>query len=88
MYMVATRLPADLQTLGCVVKRSNSTFAEHGHIAYQIKRNEKCSNMQAHIMSLHTPLTPEKGSKVQKHIFCPYTHPPPEDGVKRSNFFP
>ena len=36
------------------VKRSNSKFPEHGHVAYQIKGNDKCSNMQAHTLSLHT----------------------------------
>ena len=38
-------------------------FPEHGHVAYQIKRYRKCSNMQAHIVSLHTPSTPRVGSK-------------------------
>ena len=26
-------------------KAQNSTSSEHGHVAYQIKRNHKCSNM-------------------------------------------
>ena len=32
------------------VKRSNLTFAEHDHVAYQIKGNSKCSNMVANIL--------------------------------------
>ena len=37
------------------VKRSNSTVSEHGHdVAYQIKWNHKCSNMQAHPVLTHT----------------------------------
>ena len=32
------------------VKRSNLTFAEHDHVAYQIKGNHECSNMVANIL--------------------------------------
>ena len=32
------------------VKRSNLTFAEHDHVAYQIKGNRECSNMVANIL--------------------------------------
>ena len=35
-------------------KCQNETFSEHGYVAYQIKGNDKCRNMQAHILSLHT----------------------------------
>ena len=28
----------------------SSTFSEHGHVAYQIKENHKCSNMVANIL--------------------------------------
>ena len=70
-------------------------FSEHGHVAYQIKWNHDCSNMQAHILSLHTPSTPGVGSKVKhflkgmehrapcKHILCPYTHPQLVGLIKR-----
>ena len=44
-------------------KGQNLTFSEHGHIAYQIKGNGKCSNMQAHILSLRIPSTTGVGSK-------------------------
>ena len=30
----------------------NSTFSEHGHVAYQIKADDNCSNIQSHILSL------------------------------------
>ena len=59
------RLPPT-PTLG--LKRSNSTFSEHVHVAYQIKGYDECSNMQAHMLSLHTPSTPRVGSLV-KHFF-------------------
>ena len=41
----------------------NSTFSEHGHVAYQIKRNQKCINMVANFCtqtatSLPTPPPP------------------------------
>ena len=43
----------------------NSTFSKHGLVAYQIIWNHECSNMQVHILSLHTPSIPEVGSKVK-----------------------
>ena len=46
---------------------SKVSFSEHGHAADQIKGNHKCSNMQAHILSLHTCTTSWLGSKV-KHL--------------------
>ena len=36
----------------------NSTFTEHGHVAYQIKENDKCSNMVANILPADPILTP------------------------------
>ena len=51
----------------------NSTFSEHGHVTYQFKRDRKCSNMQAHILSLHTPSTPGMWSKV-KTFFSESSH--------------
>ena len=58
--MVANISPADpppplLPQRGGV---KNSTFSEHGHVAYQIEWNHECSNLQAHILSLHTTSTP------------------------------
>ena len=44
--MVANILPAAPPPR---VKKSNLTFAEHDHVAYQIKGNRECSNMVANI---------------------------------------
>ena len=62
--MVADILPADPYppshpiplTLWLGSKGQNSTFSEHGHVAYQIKDNHGCSNMVADILpAYHTP---------------------------------
>ena len=66
--------PPLLPTLVVGSKGQNSTFSEHGHVAYQIKGNEECSSMQAHILSLHTPSTPGVGSKVKTFFFGEYSH--------------
>ena len=50
-------------------KGQYSTFSEHGHFAYQIKWNREGSNMQAHILSLHTPSTPTLGGVKDQNIF-------------------
>ena len=34
-----------------------STSFQHGHAAYQIKGNDKCSNLQANILSLHSEIS-------------------------------
>ena len=53
--MVANILPADpspphnLHTLGIGSVGQNSTFSEHGHVAYQIENNE-CSKMVVNIL--------------------------------------
>ena len=51
----------------------NSTFSELGHVAFQIKWNHECSNMQAHILSLHAPSTTGVGSNV-KIFFSESSH--------------
>ena len=33
-------------TWGLGSKGQNSTFSEHSHVAYQIKADDECSNMQ------------------------------------------
>ena len=72
--MEANILPIDPSLDPCGrVKRSKFNFSEHGHVAYQIKWNDKCSNIQAHILSLHTPSTPGVGSKV-KTLFSESSH--------------
>ena len=35
----------------------NLTFLEYGHVAYQIKGNDGCSNMVANILPVDTPST-------------------------------
>ena len=57
-------VPSQIVILGMGLIGQNSTFSEHGYFAYQIKGNDKCSNMQAHILFFHTPSTPWVGSKV------------------------
>ena len=39
-------------------KRSNSTFPEHGHGAYQIEVNHECSSMESDIFSCRPLPTP------------------------------
>ena len=38
-------------------------FQNYGHVAYQIKGNDACSNMVANILPVDTPSTSEVGSK-------------------------
>ena len=53
--MIANILPIyPSQNLGSSQKVKIQLFLEYGHAAYQIKGNDKCSNMKAHILSLHT----------------------------------
>ena len=39
------------------VKGQNSSFLEHGYVAYQIKGNHECTNIEANILPAD-PLTP------------------------------
>ena len=61
----------------------NSTFSEQCHVAYQIKRNHKCSNMVANILPAEpppppplppSPLTLGLGSKGQYSTFSEHVH--------------
>ena len=52
-------------TLGKGSIGQKSTFSEHGHVAYQIKGNDECSNIQAHTLSLPAALPLSWGQKVQ-----------------------
>ena len=47
----ARRIPPT-PDLGIGSKFQNSTFSEHGHVAYQIKVSNECSNMVANILSV------------------------------------
>ena len=42
--------PPPPQTLGRGSTGQNSAFSEYGHVAYQIKDNQECSNMVANIL--------------------------------------
>ena len=57
--MVANILPAAPLPPDPRVKMSNLTFAQHDHVAYQIKGNCECSNMVANILPA-APLSPQK----------------------------
>ena len=54
-YIPRSTPPHDL---GVGSKVQNLTSSEHGHVAYQSKGIDECINMQAHILSLYTSLTP------------------------------
>ena len=54
--MVANIMPADPPSRPWGSKGLNSTFSEHGHIAYKIKGNHECSNMVANILPADSPL--------------------------------
>ena len=60
--MVASILPA-APSPDPGVKGTNITFAEHGHVAYQIKGNRECSNMVTHILPAAPPLPPNPGGQ-------------------------
>ena len=71
----------------------NSTFSEYGHVAYQIKGNDACSNMVANVnlfqnmVMLHIILRGITNAATCKYIFCPYTHPRPLGWGQRSKHF-
>ena len=44
-------------------------FSEYGHVAYQIKADNVCSNMVANVLSTDTPLSQGMGPKGQLYIF-------------------
>ena len=44
-------------------KNVKLTFAEHGHVAYQIKGNRECSNMVTNILLDVRPLPPNPGGQ-------------------------
>ena len=54
-------------------KGQNSTFSEHGHVAYQIKCSQECSNIVANILpadpkSLPSSPDPGGGVKIQRRV--------------------
>ena len=44
-----------LLALGMGSEGQNITFSEHGHVAYQIKEDQECSNMVASILPADPP---------------------------------
>ena len=68
-YMQSTPPPCDLREWV-----SNTTFSEHGHVAYENKENHECSDLVAIIL----PLTPHRtlgmGSVGQNSTFSEHGH--------------
>ena len=67
--MVPIILLADTPTLD-----QNSTFSDHGYVAFQIKWNHECSNMVTYILSSPPPLKPGGGSKGKNSAFSEDGH--------------
>ena len=56
-------------------KGQNSTLSEYGHVAYQIKGNDACSNMEANILPADPPADPRVGgSKGKNSTFLEHGH--------------
>ena len=51
-------------------------FSEYGHVAYQIKADDVCSNMVANILPTDRPSTQGVGLKGQTIYFCASSHVP------------
>ena len=47
----------------------NQSFLEYGHVAYQIKADDACTNMVANILPTDTTLTPGWGQKIKPYLF-------------------
>ena len=64
-------------TLWLGLKGPNSTFLEHGHVAYQINVNHEGSSMVANILPAYPPPPPPAlgmGSVGQNSTFSEYGH--------------
>ena len=55
-------------------KGQNSTFSEHGHVAYQINENHECSNVVANILPTEDPLHPDPVDGVTRSKFTCSEH--------------
>ena len=51
------------------VKAKIKLFSEYGHVAYQIKADDFCSNKVANILPTDTPSTQGWGQKVKPYFF-------------------
>ena len=65
--MDARRPPIPPPTMGMESVGQNLTILEHGHVAYQIKGNQDCSNMVANI--LPTDPTPDNCDGLKFNFF-------------------
>ena len=76
--MLAYILPADPllppPDPGGGVKMSKLTFSKHGHVAYQLKWNHKCSHMVANISPADPPTPKALGVKRLKLNFLEHCH--------------
>ena len=73
MALFLLRFWLNCQFMGSVGQ--NSTFSEHGHVAYQIKENHECSNMVANILPADPPPpTLGMGSIGQNSTFSEHGH--------------
>ena len=68
------KFPPHPDHLGCVVKMTKSTFSERGHVAYQIKANDACSNMVANTCPQTPPPPTNPGSKGRNSTFSEHGH--------------
>ena len=55
--------PIPSRTMGMGSVGQNLTILEHCHVAYQIKGNQECSNMEANILPTYPTPEPCDGSK-------------------------
>ena len=53
---------------------AKSKLFQNGHVAYQIKADDFCSDMVANILPTDTPSTQGVGSKGQTIYFCESSH--------------
>ena len=73
--MVTNILPTDTPSIqGVGSKGQMISFSESSHIAYQIKADDACSNMEANILPTDTPSTQGVGSKGQTISFSERSH--------------
>ena len=72
--MVANILPTDPPKRWVGIKCQNSKFSEYGYLAYQIKRNHKCSNMVANILPADPLPGPGVRAKGQNSNFSEHGH--------------
>ena len=70
----ARRPPSTLLGLGMGSVGQNSTLIDHGHVAYQIKDHNECSNMIINILPTDPPPPLGRGSVGQNLTFSKHGH--------------